>query len=158
MLNTIYKNNVHRGVKKTFRFKFTQNVNKDRITKVIENAIAEHNAKIDVDAVNTALIAANIAKTEAIKAIVMVDKFLAVTYTYTSTCISKNDENYRATIVRLKANEALAASEAIVALTLAKQAAINAAETADIAKTAAMTLEANIALSADIVVDVESNT
>jgi hypothetical protein len=154
MLNTIYKNNVHRGVKKTFRFKFTQNVNKDRITKVIENAIAEHNAKIDVDAVNTALIAANIAKTSAIKAIVMVDKFLAVT----STCISKNDENYRATIVRLKANEALAVSDAILALTLAKQAAINAAETADIAKTAAMTLEANIALSADIVVDEESNT
>jgi hypothetical protein len=151
MLNTIYKNNVHRGVKKTFRFKFTQNVNKDRITKVIENAIAEHNAKIDFDAVNTALIAANIAKTSAIKAIVMVDKFLAVTYT--STCIStfKN-------IVRLKANEALAVSDAILALTLAKQAAINAAETADIAKTAAMTLEANIALSADIVVDEESNT
>jgi hypothetical protein len=52
----------------------------------------------------------------------------------------------------------LAVSDAIVALTLAKQAAINAAETADIAKTAAMALEANIALSADIVVDVESNT
>jgi hypothetical protein len=158
MLNTIYKNNVHRGVKKTFRFKFTQNVNKDRITKVIENAIAEHNAKIDIDAVNTALIATNIAKTAAIKAIVMVDKFLAVTYT--STCIStfKNDENYRATIVRLKANEALAVSDAILALTLAKQAAINATETTDIAKTAAMALEANIALSANIVVDVESNT
>jgi hypothetical protein len=57
MLNTIYKNNVHRGVKKSFRFKFTQNVNKDRITKVIENAIAEHNAKIDADTAKTALLA-----------------------------------------------------------------------------------------------------
>ena len=137
-------NNEHRGVKKLFRFKFSQNVNKDRITKVIEYAIAEHNAKIDAEAANTALIAAVIAKKAADKAIVMVDKFSAIT----STSTYKN----RVTIVRLKATEALTIADATMALTLAKQAAINATETADIAKAAAMALETNIAMSADIVV------
>ena len=137
-------NNEHRGVKKLFRFKFSQNVNKDKITKVIEYAIAEHNAKIDAEAANTALIAAVIAKKAAIKAIVMVDKFSAIT----STSTYKNRE----TIVRLKANEALTIADATMALTLAKQAVINATKTADIAKVTAMALEANIAMSADIVV------
>lgn len=137
-------NNEHRGVKKLFRFKFSQNVNKDRITKVIEYAIAEHNAKIDAEAANTALIAIVIAKKAAIKAIVMVDKFSAIT----STSTYKN----RVTIVRLKATEALTIADATMALTLAKQAVINATETADIAKVTAMALEANIAMSADIVV------
>jgi len=146
--------NVHRGVKKSFRFKFSQNVNKDRRTKVTNYAIAEHNAKIDAETAKTALLAADIAKTEAIKAIVMVDKFLAST----STSTFKNDNNYRVTKIRLKANEALTSNKATKAAVFAMQAAINAAETADIAKTAAMTLKANIALSADIVVDEESNT
>ena len=141
-------NNEHRGVKKLFRFKFSQNVNKDRITKVIEYAIAEHNAKIDAEAANTALIAVVIAKKAAIKAIVMVDKFSAITSTSTSTSTYKN----RVTIVRLKATEALTIADATMALTLAKQAVINATETADIAKVTAMALEANIAMSADIVV------
>ena len=135
-------NNEHRGVKKLFRFKFSRNVNKNTITKVIKYAIAEHNAIIDADAANIALSAAVIAKKEADKAIVMVDKFSATTSTY------KN----RVTIVRLKATEALATAEAIKASTLAKQAAINATETAYLAKTAALALETNIAMSDDIVV------
>ena len=139
-------NNEHRGVNKSFRFKFSRNINKITITKVIEYAIAEHNAKIDADAANTTLIAAVIAKKAADKAIVMVDKFSAITSTSTSTY--KN----RVTIVRLKATEALTIADATMALTLAKQAAINATETADIAVAAAMALEANIAMSADIVV------
>lgn len=138
--------NVHRGVKKSFRFKFSRNVNKDRRTKVTDYAIAEHNAKIDAETAKTALIAAVIAKKAADKAIVMVDKFSAITSTSTSTY--KN----RVTIVRLKATEALTIADATMALTLAKQAAINATETADIAKAAAMALEINIAMSADIVV------
>ena len=146
--------NVHRGVKKSFRFKFTRNVNKDRITKVTEYAIAEYNAKIDADVANTALIAADIAKIEAVKAIIMVDKFLAFTSTSTSTSTFKNDKNYRVTKVRLKATEALTLTKATMALALAKQAAINATETATIAKTAALALEANIAMATDIIVDV----
>jgi uncharacterized protein Smg (DUF494 family) len=113
---------------------------------VTDYAIAEHNAKIDAETAKTALIAAVIAKKAADKAIVMVDKFSAITSTSTSTY--KN----RVTIVRLKATEALTIADATMALTLAKQAAINATETADIAKAAAMALEINIAMSADIVV------
>ena len=55
--------NAHRWVKKSFRFKFSRNVNKDRRTKVTDYAIAEHNAKIDAETAKTALLAAVIAKT-----------------------------------------------------------------------------------------------
>ena len=143
--------NVHRGVKKSFRFKFTQNVNKDRITKVTDYAIAEHNAKIDAETAKTALLAADIAKTEANKAIVMVDKFLAVTSTF------KNDNNYRVIKIRLKANEALTSNKATKAAVFAMQAAINAEETAAVFTIAALALEGNIAMSTDSVVDVEPN-
>jgi len=144
--------NVHRGVKKSFRFKFSRNVNKDRRTKVTDYAIAEHNAKIDAETAKTALLAAVIAKTEAIKAIVMVDKFLASTSTF------KNNNNYRVTKIRLKANEALTSNKATKAAVFAMQAAINAEETAVVFTIAALGLEANIAMSVDSVVDVESNT
>ena len=139
MSNHIFINNIHRGVKKSFRFKFTKNVNKNTIIKVIECAIAEYNANIDSNTANASLIAAVIAKEEADKAIVMVDKFLAVT--------SKNDENYRIAFVRLKALEAIAI-----------HTAKNAAKTNAIAKTAMLALEANIAMSSDIVVNSKPNT
>lgn len=86
----------------------------------------------------------------------MVDKFLAITCTSTSTF--KNDNNYRVTKIRLKANEALTSNKATKAAVFAMQAAINAAETAAVFTIAALVLEANIAMSTDSVVDVEPNT
>jgi hypothetical protein len=150
MSKHIFINNIHRGVKKSFRFKFTKNVNKNTIIKVIECAIAEYNANIDSNTANASLIAAIIAKEEADKAIVMVDKFLSVT--------SKNDENYRIAFVRLKALEAIATDKATATKAIAIRTAINAAKTNAIAKTAMIALEANIAMSSDIVVNSKPNT
>jgi hypothetical protein len=152
MSKYIFINNVHRGVKKLFRFKFTKNVNKITIIKIIECAIAEYNAKIDVVIANAADKAAVIAKSEADKAIVMVDKFLAVTFK------SKNDDNYRITIVRLKAYEALATAEATATKIKAIQTSINAAKTEAIAKAAMLALEANIAMSSNVVINANPNT
>ena len=82
----------------------------------------------------------------------MVDKFLASTSTF------KNNNNYRVTKIRLKANEALTSNKATKAAVFAMQAAINAEDTAVVFTIAALGLEANIAVSVDSVVDVEWNT